>query len=54
MSWQSIEPLLKKIRIEANPDNHPVSVVSVPPPLTVVGQVPMRWWFAIPISAVGV
>jgi hypothetical protein len=37
MSWQSNEPLLKKIRIEANPDNQPVSVVSVPPPLTVVG-----------------
>lgn len=37
MSWQSIEPLLKKIDIQSNPDNQPVTVGSVPSPLTVVG-----------------
>ncbi len=37
MSWRSIEPLLKKIRIQANPENQPVHVRFVPPPLTVVG-----------------
>lgn len=37
MPWQSIEPLLKKIRIQSNPDNQPVTVEAVPPPLTVVG-----------------
>jgi hypothetical protein len=37
MDWKLIEPLLKEIRIEAHPENQPVNILSVPPPLKVAG-----------------